>query len=65
MKAKYRTAKTLDEWTLVASMGTYECDFRNGELWYLNGEFWYLSHLELSPEVLHEVLTFYEDPIVM
>lgn len=39
-------------------MGTYEQDYKNGELWKFNGELWYLSHLELSPKVLREVIEF-------
>lgn len=60
---KYRTVKTLEEWSKIVSIGTYECKFRNGELWNFNGEIWYLSHLELEPEVLHEVVEFYRGPV--
>lgn len=39
-------------------MGTYEQDYKNGELWHYNGNMWYLSHLELSPKELHELVEF-------
>lgn len=58
----YRIATTLDTWSKIQAMGTYECDFRNGEIWSFNGELWYLSHLELSPDVLREVVEFYGSP---
>lgn len=53
---KYKTVKTLEMWEKVQSMGTYEDDFKNGELWEFNGEYWYLSHLELPTQVLREVV---------
>lgn len=55
---KYKIVKTFDDWTKIQSMGTYEQDYKNGELWEFNGKLWYLSHLELSPEVLQEVVEF-------
>lgn len=58
---KYKTVKTFADWTKIQSMGTYEQDYRNGELWEFNGELCYLSHLELSPEVLREVMEFSKD----
>lgn len=56
---KYKTVKTFENWTKIKAMGTYEQDYRNGELWEFNGELWYLSHLELSPKVLQEVVELY------
>lgn len=29
---KYKIVKTLEDWTKIQSMGTYEQDYRNGEL---------------------------------
>lgn len=55
---KYKIVKTFDDWTKIQSMGTYEQDYKNGELWEFNGKLWYLSRLELSPEVLQEVVEF-------
>lgn len=55
---KYKTVKTFADWTKIQSIGTYEQDYKNGELWEFNGELYYLSHLELSPEVLREVMEF-------
>lgn len=48
----YKTVKTAEQWMKIEAMGTYEDDFRNGELWDFNGELYYLSHLELSIEEL-------------
>lgn len=62
---KYKTATTLEQWTTVKAMGDYEYDFKNGELWYFGGEYWYLSHLELSPQVLQEVVEFYSGVITI
>lgn len=45
---------TLEEWTKIQSLGTYEDKFKNGELWYL-------SHLELPFNVLAEVVDFYDN----
>lgn len=53
---KYRTARTVEDWARVQAMGTYERKFKNGELWEFNGELWYLSHLELSAQVLRDVV---------
>ena len=60
---KYNTVKTLEMWTKVQSLGTYEQDFKNGEIWEFSGEYWYLSHLELSPEVLREVVEYESGPV--
>lgn len=51
-----RTAKIAEEWFTVVSMGTYEADYKNGELWTFNGELWYLSHLELGFKELSTVI---------
>lgn len=61
MKIKYKIAITLEEWTKIQSLGTYEDKFKNGEVWNFNGEFWYLSHLELPFNVLVEVVDFYDN----
>lgn len=55
---KHRTARTVEDWAKIQAMGTYECKFKNGELWSFNGEIWYLSHLELSPQVMREIVEF-------
>ena len=60
-KAKYKMATTLEEWTKIQSLGTYEDKFKNGEIWSFNGELWYLSHLELPFNVLAEVVDFYDN----
>lgn len=62
---KYTTVKTADMWSKVQSMGNYEFDYRNGELWRFNGELYYLSHLELSPKELREVVELNEGPVTI
>lgn len=57
---KYKTVKTLEMWAKIHAMGTYEEDFKNGELWSFNGELYYLSHLSLSPEQLQEVNEYFD-----
>ena len=51
-----RTAKTAQEWINVQSMGIWQEDCKNGEIWYFSGEIWYLSHLELSPHEPSELM---------
>lgn len=46
--------RTAEEALTVQSMGTYEDNFKNGEIWIFNGQEYYFSHLELSPEGLRE-----------
>lgn len=36
----------------ITSLGTYEIDYKNGEIWSFNGEEYYFSHLELPPAEL-------------
>lgn len=51
-----KTVKTAEEFTKIQSMGTWEGDCKNGELWSFNGKFYYLSHLELDMNELEIVL---------
>lgn len=51
-----KIVKTCEQWLTVKSMGTYEEDYKNGELWSFNGEMYYLSHLELPFIELHLLL---------
>lgn len=53
-KQNIKMATTLEKWTKIQSLGTYEDKFKNGE-------FWYLSHLELPFNVLAEVVDFYDN----
>ena len=62
MAAKYTTVTTAEMWAKVQSMGTYEQDYKNGELWSFNGELYYLSHLSLNPNELREVVAFHSGP---
>lgn len=59
---KYFTVRTAEQWATIQAMGTYEQDFKNGELWEFNGYMWYLSHLELPPEELAELVEIYMLP---
>ena len=43
-----KTVKTAEEFLNIQSMGTWEGDYKNGELWSFNGKFYYLSQLELG-----------------
>lgn len=56
---KYKTVTTFEMWVDIKAMGTYEMDFKNGELWSFNGGLWYLSHLELPAKELRDVIDFY------
>lgn len=60
---EYKVVKTADIWIKIQSMGDYESNYKNGELWWFNGKLYYLSHSELSPETLKEVTMFNEGPI--
>ena len=55
---RYQVVKTAEQWAKIEAMGTYEQDFRNGELWEFNGELFYLSHLELSTKELKELTEY-------
>lgn len=59
---KYKVVKIFEEWAKVQAMGTYEQDFKNGELWYFNENMWYLSHLELPMQELKKVVEYYKNP---
>lgn len=62
MAAKYTTVTTAEMWAKVQAMGTYEQDYRNGELWSFDGKLYYLSHLSLNPNELREVVAFHSGP---
>lgn len=62
MAAKYTTVTTAEMWEKVQAMGTYEQDYKNGELWSFNGKLYYLSHLSLNPNELREVVAFHSGP---
>ncbi len=62
MEAKYTTVTTAEMWAKVQAMGTYEQDYRNGELWSFNGKLYYLSHLSLNPNELRKVVAFHSGP---
>lgn len=47
-----KTVKTAEEFINIQAMGTWEDDYKNGELWSFNGKFYYLSHLELDTNEL-------------
>ena len=59
MAAKYTTVKNAEMWAKVQSMGTYEQDYKNGELWSFNGELYYLSHLSLDTAEMREVTAYF------
>lgn len=44
--------QTADEAMKITALGTYETDYKNGEIWSFNGDEYYFSHLELSPAEL-------------
>jgi len=44
--------RTAEEAMKITSLGTYEIDYKNGEIWSFNGEEYYFSHLELPPAEL-------------
>lgn len=60
MTRNCKTVTTLEEWAKVQALGSYEDDYKNGELWEFNGELYYLSHLSLKPQELHRVVDFYQ-----
>lgn len=55
-----KTVKTAEEFIKIKAMGTYEDDYKNGEIWTWNGNTYYLSHLELDPKELRELVEAYE-----
>ena len=59
---KYKTVTTAEMWTKIKAMGTYEEDYKNGELWSFNGKLYYLSHLSLDPQELRESRACYSGP---
>ncbi len=59
MTSKYTTVKTAEMWAKVQSMGTYEQDYKNGELWSFNGELYYLSNLSLDTAEMREVTAYF------
>lgn len=59
---KYKIIKTFEDWAKIQAIGTYEQDFKNGELWYFNGDMWYLSHLKLPMQELKKVVEYYKNP---
>lgn len=59
MTAKYTTVKTVEMWAKVQSMGTYEQDYKNGELWSFNGGLYYLSHLSLDTTEMRKVTSYF------
>lgn len=60
---RFKVVKDPDLWATIQSMGNFEDNYKNGEIWYFNGELYYLSHLELSPEALQEIVSMNEGPI--
>lgn len=52
------TVKDAETWTKVQALGTFERNYKNGELWYFNRKFYYLSHLNLELDELCELLFF-------
>lgn len=58
MENQYTTVTTAEMWATVQAMGTYEQNYRNGELWSFNEKLYYLSHLSLSPDELRKVVDF-------
>lgn len=56
---KYEIVKDAETWAKVETMGSFYCEFKNGELWEFNGTYYYLSHLELVTEELIELNEFY------
>lgn len=59
MAAKYTTVTTVEMWAKVQAMGTYEQDYKNGELWSFNGELYYLSNLSLDTAEMREVTAYF------
>lgn len=55
-----KTVKTAEEFINIHAMGTYEDDYKNGEIWTWNGNTYYLSHLELDQKELRELVEAYE-----
>ena len=47
-KVNIETVRTAEEFIKIQSMGTYEDDYKNGEIWTWNGNTYYLSPLELD-----------------
>lgn len=59
---KYKTVKDVETFTKIETMGNFEEDFKNGELWQFNGEMYYLSQSELPSNELKELKNFYRGP---
>ncbi len=47
-----KIVKTAEEWVKIESLGTWECNIKNGSVWSFNGKHYYLSHLELDAREL-------------
>ena len=62
---KYKTVKSAEQWARIEAMGTYEQNFKNGELWELNNEMFYLSHLELSIKERAELVEYRNQPLTI
>ncbi len=62
---KYKTVKSAEQWTKIEAMGTYEQNFKNGELWEFNNEMFYLSHLELPVKELAELVKYRNQPLTI
>jgi hypothetical protein len=53
------TVTTAEEWIDVKAYGTYEQDYRNGEIWSWAGKLYYLAFIELSAKEQNELLEAY------
>ena len=53
------TVTTAEEWIDVKAYGTYEQDYRNGELWSWAGKLYYLAIIELPLKEMEEVVETY------
>lgn len=62
---KYKTVKSAEQWARIEAMGTYEQNFKNGELWEFNNEMFYLSHLELPTKELAELVEYRNQPLTI
>lgn len=52
--------KDIELYFNIKSMGTFELDYKNGQLWTYSGKLYHLSHLYLSPKDLQIVIESYK-----
>lgn len=52
------TVESAELWSLIKAYGSFQSNYKNGELWLYNKKLYYLSHLNLEFSELSELLFF-------